>query len=132
MVYSSGKSLESAQERAQAAADSMALRRIIRPTKAAYTKAKQLEMMVCISFEIRKDQLGPGRGNAKKARAATADAYKVTDQTVSTYSTRWKKDIDALLNKIVLAGQWRNLTRTEFLKRVLLDMESISLDRRKL
>jgi hypothetical protein len=114
---------------ATAYAYSITLRRIIEAPKPSYTAAEQLEMMVAISYAIRKELLGPGRGNAKKARAETAKFYQVNDATVSTYSSRWKKDVDELIEKITSAQPLPS--RADVLKSKLLDVESVRIPQRK-
>lgn len=53
------------------------------------SRGQRLQMHVAIGYAIRKELEGPG--NWKQARAQTAKAHNVTDNTVSVYYTRWRK-----------------------------------------
>ncbi len=64
---------------------SVALDSIARPMN----RGERLQMHVAIAYAIRKELVGDG--NWKQARAATAAAHNITDNTVSVYYTRQRK-----------------------------------------
>lgn len=111
---------------AAAHAQSLTLRRIIDPPRLR-TASEELEMMVAISYAIRKELLGPKRGNSKRARAETAKVFKVTDSTVSTFSSRWKNDMGVTIEKII-AGNAKHHGRDRIatLRNYLGEFESLS------
>lgn len=120
--YTNGKYIDPAR----VFAHSMTLRRIVDPP-VLRTAAEELEMMVAITYAIRKELLGKTRGNAKKARAETADIYHVTEATVSTFASRWEKEMDATIEKIVAANsKYHGLDRAETLTYYLREIESLS------
>jgi hypothetical protein len=98
----------------QAAAFRDELHRIAGPK---YNAAQELEMCVAACYRIRKELAGPGK--SKQARAAAATACGVTDQTVSTYSTRWRRTVEEMLDLQMSSPRYAGLTRPQMLERVL-------------
>jgi hypothetical protein len=117
-AHAGGKSLEPDQ----AAAFRDELRRIAGPK---YSAAQELEMSVAACYIIRKELAGPGK--SKLARAAAAKACGVTDQTVSTYCTRWRDAVVTMLDMQMSTPRYAGLTRPQMLEQLLAVYEKFGL-----
>src|SRR5665213_163092 len=114
-AHSKGTSLA----RHQAAAYRDVIRRILKPPKLRFTDAENLEMRVAMAYAIRREL--SARGNFKADRGATARAHNVTDGTVSTYSSRWRREVSVFLEIIISTSNPRvqGLSRAERLQHEL-------------
>jgi hypothetical protein len=82
-------------------------------------------MCVAAAYLIRKELAGPGQWKA--ARAEAAAVCGVTDQTVSTYSSRWRRAVGTMLDMQMSTPRYAGLTRPQTLERLLAVYEKYGL-----
>jgi hypothetical protein len=88
-----------------------------RMATAQVSEAQELEMNVAGAYLIRMELAGPGK--SKQARAIVAKECGVAEQTVSTYTTRWRTAMKQAIELQMSSLRYAGLSRTQVLERVL-------------